>query len=578
MPSFLRLLADALLARVRRVLRPFTRWRSGRLTDSDFRRIVDALPLGVTVKDAEGRILFSNAADAALHGYSPQELLGRPAQTLGATAGRMSLSGTEGRPFGAWQRGSLNARKGGGSFPVHLRSSLVRDRSGGVLGIVTTCEDLGELTSAGERAALEDALTGLASRTLFLELVARGIQRLRRHPDTRFAVLYVNFRRFHLINDSLGHELADRLLAAAARQLKESIRPTDVAARIAGDEFAVLLDGLSELTDATRVAARMVAKFEQPLNTDGRDVYLTPTVGISVSQAGVDDPQQYLKDASLALHRARASEQPFEIFDPVVHRRAVQRVQLETDLRRAIRQEELRPFYQPIVDLRTGGVVALEALARWEHPERGLTLPADFIPVAEETGLVIPIGSWMLRAACAQLATWLQRFPHHPALTVNVNLSVRHLRQPTIVEQVTQTLAETGLPAAHLKVEVTESMLMEDADAQVEVLRRLRAAGVGAVIDDFGTGYSSLSYLQRFPIDALKIDRSFLAHGGGGESWDIVRMIIALAQDKRAQVVAEGVETEEQARRLREMGCDRAQGYLYSRPLPPDAIEGVLAG
>ncbi len=505
-------------------------------------------------------------------------MVGRPARILGAAAGRVTLTGAEGQPFDAWQRGSLNVRKDGGTFPVHLRSNPVRDRSGRALGIVTTCEDLGELTLAGERAALEDALTGLASRTLVLELVARAIKRLQRHAETRFAVLYVNFSRFRLINDSLGHEIADRLLAAAARQLKESIRPTDVAARIAGDEFAVLLDGLSELTDVTRVAARMVAKFEQPLNTDGRDVYLTPSVGISVSQAGVNDPQQYLKDATLALQRARASEQPFEIFDPVVHRRAVQRVQLETDLRRAIQQQELHPFYQPIVDLRTGGVVGFEALARWEHPERGLTLPADFIPVAEETGLVIPIGSWILRAACAQLAIWLRRFPHHPDLTMNVNLSVRHLRQPTIVEQVTQTLAETGLPAAHLKVEVTESMLMEDAETQVDVLRRLRAAGVGAVIDDFGTGYSSLSYLQRFPIDALKIDRSFLAQGGGGESWDIVRMIIALAQDKRAQVLAEGVETDEQARRLRELGCDRAQGYLYGRPLPPDVIEGVLAG
>ncbi len=552
--------------------------RPGRLADADFRHIVDALPLGVTVKDADGRILFSNPADAALHGYSPEELLDQPARTLGATAGRMTLNGVEGRLLDAWQRGSLNARKGGGTFPVYLRSSPVRDRSGAVLGIVTTCEDVGELTSAAERAALEDGLTGLASRTLFLELVARSIRRLGRHPETRFAVMYVNFRRFRLINDSLGHELADRLLVAAAKELKESIRPTDVAARIAGDEFAVLLDGLGDLTDATRVAARIVARFEQPLNAEGRDVYLTPTVGISVSQAAVDDAQQYLKDASLALHRARAAERPFEIFDPVVHRRAVQRVQLETDLRRAIRQEELRAAYQPIVDLRTGGVVGFEALVRWEQPGGSLISPGDFIPAAEETGLVIPIGSWMLRAACAQLVTWLQRFPHHPGLTVNVNLSVRHLRQPNIVEQVTQTLAETGLPAAHLKLEVTESMLMEDADMQVDVLRRLRAAGVGTVIDDFGTGYSSLSYLQRFPVDALKIDRSFLAQGAGGESWDIVRMIIALAQDKPALVVAEGVETEEQARRLRELGCDRAQGYLYGRPLQPDLIEGILAG
>ncbi len=413
--------------------------REGRI--KDFRQILDAMPLGVTVKDAEGRIQYTNAADAALHGYTPDELLGQPAGTLGARAGRATLIGGEQSAVGPWQRGSLNARKGGEAFAVYLRSNAVRDASGTILGVVTTCEDIADLKLAGEREALEDPLTGLASRTLFVELITRAIKRLRRHPDARFAVLYLNFRRFRLINESLGHDTGDRLLVASAKELKESIRPTDVAARIAGDEFAVLLDGLGGPTDATRVAERIVAEFERPLTVDGRDVYLAPNVGIAMSQSALDDPEQYLKDANLAMQRARAEEGPYAIFDPVVHRRAVERLQLETDLRRGIQQGELRAFYQPIVDLKTSGVVGFEALVRWQHRDGGMIAPGDFIPAAEDTGLVIPIGAWMLRTACAQLATWLPRFPHRPELTVNVNVSVRHLRQVNIVEQISQTLA-----------------------------------------------------------------------------------------------------------------------------------------
>jgi EAL domain-containing protein (putative c-di-GMP-specific phosphodiesterase class I) len=349
-----------------------------------------------------------------------------------------------------------------------------------------------------------------------------------------------------------------------------------VAARIVGDEFAVLIDSLGELTDATRVATRIVARFEQPLAIDDRDVYLTPTVGIAVSQPAIADPGQYLKDASLALRRARGAEAAFEVFDPVVHQRAVQRLQLESELRWGIERAELRIVYQPIVDLKSRRVVGLEALVRWAHPERGIVLPEDFIPAAEDTGLIVPIDAWVLREACAQLATWLATIPSSRDLALHVNLSARHLRQANVVEQVLQTLAETGLPAPHLKVEVTETLLMEEGDTQLGVLRRLRTAGVGTVIDDFGTGYSSLNYLRRFPVDALKIDRSFLTPEARGDGWEIVSMIIALAQYKRAVVVAEGVEESEQARRLEELGCDRAQGYLYGRPLPSTQIEELL--
>ncbi len=531
--------------------------------------------MGVTVEDPEGRIVYANAADAELHGYGPDELVGRRARTLHA-AGASSGGGAEGLPAAPWRGRSVNARKSGEAFPVYLRSTPVRDRSGAVLGVVTTCEDLVELGGAGERAGLEDALTGLASRSLFLELLERSVKRLKRQPDYRFAVLYLDFRRFHVVNATFGHEVADRCLAAAAQEIMQSIRPTDLAARIVADEFAVLVDGLGELTDATRVATRLAARFERPLMIEGREVYLTPTVGIAVSQPTIADPAQYLKDASIALRRARRVEASFEVFDPVVHQRAIKRLQLESELRQGIGQEQLRAVYQPIVDLKDGHVVALEALVRWEHPERGLVLPEDFIPAAEAAGLIVPIDAWVLRAACRQLAAWIREFRDYPDLVVHVNLSARHLRQATIVEQVMQTLAEADLPARHLKLEVTESLLMEDSDRQMGILRRLLAAGVGTVIDDFGTGYSSLSYLQRFPVDALKIGRSFLVPEARGGSWEIVRMIIALARYKRALVVAEGVEETEQAQRLRELQCDHAQGYLYGRPLAPDAAADFL--
>jgi diguanylate cyclase (GGDEF)-like protein/PAS domain S-box-containing protein len=540
------------------------------------------MQLGVTVRDAQGRIIYCNPAEASLHGYDAAELVGQPAWTLGAPDVRGTWPDAEPRAYDSWQRDSTNVRKSGEVFPVHLRSDVVHDPAGGVMAVVTTCEDATLRKRAEEqqaRDALEDALTGLANRAFFLELVDRAGKRLARESDHRFAVLYLDLHRFRLINETLGHEAGDRLLVATAKLFKDAIRPTDVAARIASDEFAILLDGIRALTDATRVAERILERFESPLSVDDKEVYVSPHIGIAVSQTGVGDPQRYLKNANLAMYRARdRGEKRYEVFDVAVHRRATQRLQLETDLRRAIEHDELRAFYQPIVDLKTGAVTGFEALARWAHPQRGMTAPAEFISAAEETGLVVPIGSWMLRAACRQLSAWRRQVPGRPDLSVSVNVSARHLRQPNVVEDVTRALDEAGLAPEHLKLELTETMLMEDADYHVGVLRRLRDARVGVVIDDFGTGYSSLSYLQRFPIHALKIDRSFLANAKQEADWDIVRMIIALARDKGALVVAEGVELEEQAQQLREMGCDLAQGYLYSRPVEPQAAERLLLG
>lgn len=572
-------LTDAWAAIERRLGRDAPEAAPLRSADPDPRHILDAMKLGVTVHDARGVILYCNPAEARLHGYDPDDLVGQPASILGAPEIRGSQPHPASERHDHWQRDSLNVRKTGEVFPVRLRSDVIRGQGGAIVGVVTTCEDISAAKRAEERQsrdALEDALTGLANRDFFLQLLARTVKRTARQPDLRFAVLYTNFHRFGLINETLGHEAGDHLLAVAGTLLKDTVRPTDVAARIASDEFAVLLDGIRNRTDATRVAERILERFEQPFTVNAKEVYLSPHIGIAVSQAGIEDPLRYLKDANQAMFRARdGGEKGYAVFDVTVHRRATQRLQLETDLRRAIQQDELRAFYQPIVDLKTGGIVGFEALARWAHPQRGMTPPGEFIAAAEETGLVVPMGSWMLRAACRQLSEWRQKLPGWE-LSMNVNFSARHLRQANVVDEVQEVLRETGLAPECLKLELTETVLMEGADYHVGILQHLRDVGIAVVIDDFGTGYSSLSYLQRFPVHALKIDRSFVAAAREKGDWDIVRMIIALARDKKALVVAEGVEDEQQAQRLIDLGCDRAQGYLYSRPVEAEVAEQLL--
>jgi diguanylate cyclase (GGDEF)-like protein len=477
--------------------------------------------------------------------------------------------------LGTWARDSLNVHQDGTVFRVRLRSDVLGAGQGVRRRIITTCEEITQdqrALDAGGEATLEEPLTGLFNRAFFLELVDRAANRSERHADYHFAVLLMDLDRFKLINESLGHDAGDLLLVSVAERLKGSIRPSDVAARIAGDQFAVLLDGLVTPTDAVQVAERIIKELDPAFTVADREVYLTPNIGIVQGTATHTNPERYLKDAAVAMRSARAAGQGhYGIFDHTTKRRATVRLQLETDLRKAIDRKELRAVYQPIVDLRTEATIGFEALVRWQHPDQGMIAPGEFIPAAEETGLVVPIGSWMLEAACEQLAAWQQQLPDCPPVTVNVNLSVRQLRQPRLLEHVLGALDRAGVPPDQLKVEVTESMLMEDPEMQVETLRRLRAAGIGVVIDDFGTGYSSLSYLQRFDFDSLKIDRSFLPTEGSEQGWDIVKMIIGLAHDKEAAVVAEGVETQHQVARLLELGCDRVQGYWFAKPLDAEA-------
>lgn len=551
-------------------------------TDAGFRAAFDGTQIGITITDPGGRIVYVNPALALMHGYEPDDLLGQLSHVLGAKSARQTITPESLSARKRWRRETLNRRKDGSTFPVHLMSDVLETEAGVTIGMVTLCEDITERKRTEEaqvRSALRDPVTRLASRTFFLQLVDRVVKRRERHPDHQFAILYVDLDRFTLINDSFGHEGGDAILCAVSERLSACIRPSDVLARIAGDEFAALLDGIRDTSDGTRVAERFVDAMRNPFAIDDSEIYLTASIGIAVTEASVQSAEQYLADASSAMHRARVhGEGRYEVFDRAVHRRATGRLRLETDLRRAIDHDELHVLYQPLISLRDDTVAGFEALVRWRHDQRGMISPGEFIPVAEETGLIMPIGSWVLQAACGQLADWLQRFPEQHSLTVNVNFSARHLRQPDVLEQVLATLDRTGLPRSNLKLEITETMLMEDAEGQLAVLDALRKAGIGVAIDDFGTGYSSLSYLRRFAIDSLKIDRSFLTGADTDEAWEIVRMIIGLARGMGVTVVAEGVETEEQRRRLRDLGCDRAQGFLFAKPLEADAAAKLLEG
>lgn len=425
-------------------------------------------------------------------------------------------------------------------------------------------------------AAFHDALTDLPNRALLTEHIKLAIERPRDRDELFFAVLFLDLDRFKNINDSLGHIAGDQLLIATARCLETCMRPMDTVARLGGDEFAILLDGLESQDHAISVAERILQALTKPFDLIGHEVYITASIGITLSGGGYDDPENVLRDADTAMYRAKESGKArFQVFDASMHSHAVSRLQLENDLRRAIERNEFQVYYQPIIKLENNELSGFEALVRWNHPDRGLVPPDEFIPIAEETGLIVDIGGLVLRESCRQLREWQSLFSI--PLTVNVNLSGKQFAQPNLVSQVKQVLDETGLDAKYLKLEITESVVMENAEIASTMLKQLCTLGVHLCIDDFGTGYSSLSYLHRFPVKTLKIDRSFIGRmGPSGENSEIVRTIITLANNLAMEVVAEGVETAEQLAQLKSLKCTLGQGYLFSRPADAKAATSYI--
>jgi len=448
--------------------------------------------------------------------------------------------------------------------------------------------DITERKQAEEQliySAFYDRLTGLANRALFMDRLKQAVRRAkqsRRGERTSrpylFAVLLLNLNRFKLVNDSFGNQIGDQLLQGFAQRLQTCLRPSDTVARMGGDEFAVLIEGIQDVSEATSLADAINESLSVPFLFNKSEVFVTLSIGIALNTIGNEKPEYLLRDADLAMYRAKGNGKScYEVFDTAMYNRAVDQLQIETDLRRAIERQEFLVFYQPIVSLSTKKITGFEALVRWQHPQRGLVTPSKFIPVAEETGLITNIGWWTLREACRQLKVWQEIFPSNPPLTMNVNLSCKQFTQLDLLEQIDQILQETQLAKGSLKLEITESVFMDNVDFIKALLLELKKRNIHLCIDDFGTGYSSLSRLHDLPISTLKIDQSFVSRlGVRGEKSQIIQAIMTLAENLNMDVVAEGIEVSEQVSRLVALQCEYGQGYFFSKPVDSDAARDLL--
>ena len=462
------------------------------------------------------------------------------------------------------------------------RAEMLRDDAGRVYRIVGRQTDVhGEDESDTDPriGGLHDPLTKLPNRTVLNDRLRLAFARARRDPGRPFALLFFDVDRFKNVNDSLGHLTGDRLLRAIADRVQAACRPSDTVARFGGDEFVIIVEDITDVRGATAAAERIQGEFRVPFDLDGLEVFASVSIGIAVWKPTYQRPEDLLRDSDTAMYRAKANgRNTFVVFDEDMHARVVATLRLETDLRRAIARHEFRVYYQPIVSMTVGRITGFEALVRWQHPERGLLLPMNFIGVAEEMGAIIQIDRFVAEESCRQLRAWQNKYRHNPPLNVSVNVSGTQFLQPDLVQQIDHILRKTGLYGRSLTIEVTESVLMENAQYASAMLDQLRALDIGISIDDFGTGYSSLAYLRRFKIDTLKIDYSFVSRMlADEESSQIVKTITTLAGNLGKQTVAEGVETRSQFDALRELGVDRAQGIYISPAIPPEEAEELLA-
>ncbi len=676
-----------------------------------FQKAVETMQIGVTITDVEGTILYTNPADARMHGYAVNELIGKNAGVFSPSQlPRQTVPAEELALMTSWRRETINARKDGSVFSVHLMSDVVTNSKGEVLGIVSTCEDITERKEAEEalreseeryslaaagandglwdwdlktdrvffsyrwktmlgyeegdigdnpdewlkrihpedrdrvrteidshlqgvsphleiehriehsdgsyrwilcrglavrddgdepyriagshsditarkrveeqllREAVRDQLTGLPNRGVIIRAITRSLGRASRRDEYMFAILHLNIDRLRLVNESLGRHAGDRLLGEIASRLQVCVRPSDLLVRLGGDEFGLLLDDIDDATDATRVASRINEAMASPFDLAEREVFATASIGIVVSGAKYQHAEELLRDANTAMSRAKArGTARHEVFDEATHQRALEVLQIETGLRWALERNELVIQYQPIVSLETGKISGLESLVRWNHPDLGIVPPDDFIPLAEETGLIVPIGWQVLSKSCQQMKEWRTELPPSSPIDLSVNLSTKQFMQPDIVDQIQCALKEAELDPTCLRLEMTESALMENAEIVFPLLTELQSLNVRLYMDDFGTGYSSLSYLHKLPIDTLKIDRSFVMDLGlREEALEIVRTIVTLAHNLKMQVVAEGVETQEQVTMLRGLGCEYAQGFYFSKPVDGATVTDLL--
>jgi diguanylate cyclase (GGDEF)-like protein/PAS domain S-box-containing protein len=541
---------------------------------------------GIFGLDLQGKTTFINPAAARMTGWDIDELSGQRLHDF------LHHSKPDGTPYpseecpiyAVFKTGATLSRdnevfwrKDGTHFPVEYVSTPIVEGDK-ILGAVVTFKDITERKALEKKLqyqAFHDPLTDLPNRALFMDRLGHALARAGQQAS-EVAVLFTDLDNFKVINDSLGHKAGDQLLVAVAERLKACLRPVDTVARLGGDEFTLLLEGVTGVSDAARVAERIAQELRAPFALEAQEVFATTSTGIAVSSSAQGQPTDLLRHADLAMYRAKSKGKAcYEVFEPSMSIDALERLELETELRRALGREEFRVYYQPEILLESGDIVGMEALVRWEHPEHGLLLPQEFLPIAEESNLIMPIGQWVLREACKQLRTWQEQYPNIAPLVMSVNLSTREFFQPSLIAEI---LRETGVDPRTLQLEITEGAVAYDnAQNANNTLWNLKTLGVQLAIDDFGMGYSSLSYLKRFPVDLLKIDRSFVRELGKDlKDTKIVAAIIHLARALDLKVIAEGVETAEQVEQLRKMECDMVQGSYFSKPLPSGAVSDLL--
>jgi diguanylate cyclase (GGDEF)-like protein/PAS domain S-box-containing protein len=542
-------------------------------------KLLEAVGQSVIATDLEGSILYWNSAAEELYGWSSEEALGRNLRDLTVPdelLNRAEEIRSELRAGRTWSGEMLLRRKDGSRMPIFGTASPIFDERGNLAGMIGVSTDISErkaLEAELERRASHDPLTGLPNRHAFGDRLEHALQRTKRSDDSpEVGVLFMDLDGFKNVNDSLGHEAGDTLLVAVAERIKNLLRYEDTLARFGGDEFAVLLENVEGPSEAIRVAQRIAGGLREPFAVNEYRVSVNTSIGITFGGAHTNYPERMLRDADSAMYRAKEQGSgSYQIFDPNMQARAQQRLTLEAELKQAVSQGEFVLHYQPIVSLRDGRIVGFEALLRWQHPKKGLQHPEAFLPLAEETDLIVPIDGWVLEEVCRQAKQWEGDYPSAYLMAMAVNLSARQLKVGGLARTIEEVLRQVALKVHTLALDITEGGLIQASEENARTLEDLKKRGIRLNLDDFGTGYSSISYLKRFPVDGVKIDKSFV-EGLGEDATDeaLVRMMIEMCHTLGLGVVAEGIETPEQAASLRDMGCDLGQGYYFARPLPSE--------
>lgn len=573
-----------------------------RRRDNLFRIVSENAADMIALVEVTGKRLYNSPAYEKVLGYSLRELAATASleQVHPEDRERVLEAAKQARLTGIGKRLEYRMRHKDGNWRVlESTASAIRNRKGQVTQLVIVNRDITErkrMEEQLEHEAFHDALTGLPNRSLFLDRLQRAMDHARRHPEFQFAVLFIDIQGLRIFNETMGHAVVDQLIIDISKRLKARLRHDDtisrssppsgfgsptgdeILARIDGDRFTVLLEGIKAPSDPMRVAMRVQESLAAPFTANDIDAFTSANVGIALSSPFYKKPSEMLRDADIALCRAKGRGMSVcEVFDTKMHALVVRRLKLETDLRKAIEHEDLRVFYQPIVRLATGQIAGVEALVRWWHDESEFVGPADFIEVAEETGMIVPIGRWVLKEACRQAHAWHLLLKSDPPLTTTINVSPRQFAQSNLVADVKAALEETNVAPASVQLEITETAAMRDPQITTRIFSQLKDMGIRLSIDDFGTGHSSLSRLRGFPVDVLKIDRSFvLGIEHDDENREIVHLIVALAHHLDLKVIAEGIETVGQQAYLEQFGCEFGQGYLYSRPVDQAALEILL--